>query len=143
MIGAYASATRAQVRSTLVILRHFRAFLASDCLYMRDPFEIEAWRDGAQRLDKPAALVRLRWMVLVAILRKGGWIEDVHSRELSPGLNHRGQFPRYRTGDAQRHLSQLADRINRPRVIVRPRELGEWATYFMRRIPDRFTTEAD
>ena len=141
--AAYAGSSREAIGATLGLLRHFRAFLASSCAEMRDPFEIAMWRDGASRLNKAAARARLRWLVLIAILRKGWWIEDAHSREHAPGLNHRGAFPRNRTGDAQRHLRQLADRINSPRLIVRTSELGEWKPYLLRRLPHRFTNKWD
>lgn len=134
--GAYQDATADQIRATVALLQHFRAFLASDCAEMRDP--ISGWADD--RLTKDQARRRLAWLVNVAILRRAGWIEDRHSREIAPA-NHRGSFPRRRTGDAQRHLRQLADKINRPRLVVRPRETGEWCDYLSGRIPGRFTDE--
>lgn len=142
MTGAYNIATREQVTATLGLLRHFRAFLNSRCTQMRDPFEIDMWRDGATRLDKDAAARKLRWLVLIAILRKAGWIEDIHSREHAPGLNHRGKFPRFREGDAQRHLNQIAYRLNAG-VVVRERELGEWAPYLLARLGDRITRNGE
>src|SRR3990167_2346171 len=139
MTGAYASASRSAIVTTLSLFRHFRAFLASSCTEMRDPFEVVAWRDGAARLTKAQAAHKLTWLVRIAILRKAGWIEDPHSREIAPAFNHRGIFQRYRTGDAQRHLAQIAARLNTPRLVVRDAELGEWSGYLLARIPYRIT----
>jgi len=44
-------------------------------------------------------------------------------------------------GDTYRHLRQLADRINTPRLIVRPQECGEWRGLIASRIPDRLHRE--
>jgi len=144
MIGVYSGLSHDAIAATANILRHFRAFLASSYREMRDPYEITAWGAGARHLDKPTAQRRLTWLIRVAILRKAGWIDDVHSRELAPAMNHRGRFPRYRTGDAQRHLYLLARNINQPRLIVRQRELGEWASYLRRRLPpERFNDVSD
>ena len=57
--GMYSTFSSNQVRATLAVLRHFQAFLASPCREMRDPYEIDDWRDGATRLDKPAAQRKL------------------------------------------------------------------------------------
>lgn len=133
--GAYAANSREEISGTLGALRHFRDFLRSPYDRMKDPFCESGTLDHAQ------AAHRLRWMTRVAIMRKAGWIEDAHSREHAPSLNHRGAFPRNRTGDAQRHLRQLADRINSPRLIVRTSELAEWKPYLLRRLPHRFTNK--
>ena len=134
------TSTPEQIRGTVALLRHFRAFLASPYQRMRDPYDRATWGNLAETLDHPAAQARLTWLTRVAILRRAGWIDDAHSRELAPGLNHRGIYPRYRTGDAQRHLGQLAARINQPRLIVRRQELGEWSGYFSQRLTRRLTT---
>jgi hypothetical protein len=75
------------------------------------------------------------WLVDTAINRRAGWPEDPHARVTvnAPTLT------RKMTGDAERELRQLADRINTPRLIVRERELGAWRRYLMRRIPNRIT----
>jgi hypothetical protein len=137
-MNTYATATHGQIHATLALLQHFRAFLASPCTAMRDPLQVDEWRDGSDRLTKAQARQRLTWLVHVAISRKGGYADDTHSREISP-LNHRGTFPRKRTGDAQRHLGQLAGRVNTPRLRVYLSELGEWRT-LAERLPHRFST---
>lgn len=73
------------------------------------------------------------WMLDMAINRRAGWAEDPHARHT---VNAK-VMPRFATGDAQRHLAQIAHEINTPRLIVRERRLGEWRTYMMKRIPDR------
>lgn len=140
-MSIYTQQSPESIRATVALLRHFRAFLRSDYAEMRDPFEIESWGAAADRLTKPQAQRRLTWLIQIAIQRKAGWIDDPHSREIIPGFNHRGKLPRFRTGDAQRHLHQLAHRINQPRLIVRPTELGEWGTYLRRNLPARFEQE--
>lgn len=132
MTSAYAAASHVEIAGARGALQHFRDFIASPIDRMRDPFDGEA-------LTHDHARQRLHWLLRVAILRKAKWIEDRHSREHAPALNHRGAFPRFRTGDAQRHLLQLAARLNTPRLIVRESELGEWKAYLMRRIPRRIT----
>ena len=76
------------------------------------------------------------WLVDMAINRRAGWVEDPHSREC---VNAK-RLPRKATGDAQRHLLQLAYRINTPRLIVRLPELGSWKGYLAGRLPKRFTS---
>lgn len=94
MSGAYLAAKPGEIRATLALLRHYRAFSASDCQSMRDP--TTGWH-GVE-LDKPAAAHRLRWLVLVAINRKAGVPEE-------PGGGHR----------AQRRLAAMREREIRER----------------------------
>jgi len=81
------------------------------------------------------------WLLDMAIGRRAGWVEDPHARGIVQPV--RGQLPRKATGDAQRHLMQIAHRVNTPRLIVRPPELGEWRRYLERHLPDRFTRPED
>ena len=53
-----------------------------------------------------------------------------------------GRLPRKGAGDWQRHLRQLADRINTPRLVVRETELGEHH-WLLTRIPRRITRRGE
>jgi hypothetical protein len=111
-MGAYSGQRHDAIAATLALLRHFRAFLASDCREMRDPYEVAEWRDGASRLDKPAAQRKLSWLVHVAINRKAG-IPDAP-------MNHKGTYarkhlPGYQT-DLRRDVYRLQDIRRRVRV---------------------------
>lgn len=77
------------------------------------------------------------WLVDMAINRRAGWVEDRHSRTCYDGK----KMPWKATGDAQRHLIQLAHHINTPRLHIRPSELGEWRKILMARLPNRFHTD--
>lgn len=130
---AYVRSTPAQIKGTLAELRYYRAFLASDCTQAKDPRD----RLFGERLSKAEVERRLRSMIHCAINRKAWERDDSTTFYLTYRLNHRWKQPRYLTGDAQRHLRLYAYQINTPRLIVRP-SLGEWTTYFQRRIPGRF-----
>lgn len=84
----------------------------------------------------------IAWLVLTAINRRAGEVEDRHAR-VSGVLNHRGKLCRFQTGDARRHLEQIAYRVNSPRLRVYAHELGEWSRYLTRRMPDRFVALGD
>lgn len=118
----YLGQTHQAIVATLATLRHFQAFLASDCRVMHDPYE----RNFPVELNKRQAERKLHWLIQVAINRKAGVPES------------RG---RYDTDDSQRHLRLLAQCINTPRLIVRRTELGEWGRYLLARIPERFWME--
>lgn len=81
------------------------------------------------------------WLLDMAIDRRAGWLEDRHSRDICQPVN--GKAPRTCGGDAQRHLAQLAHKINTPRLLTRPSELGAWGRYLEARIPERFTYPDD
>jgi hypothetical protein len=80
------------------------------------------------------------WLLDMAIGRRAGWVEDPHARGICMPVN--GKLPRKATGDAERHLCQLAHAIN-SNVRVRPSELGEWRSYLLSRLPGRFTFPED
>lgn len=97
--GVYLAQPPGAIRATLALLRHFKAFLASDCRAMRDPTH-ETWRgshDGPE-LDKAQAAARLRWLIDVAVNRKAG-VPD------NPGNGNR----------ARRRLSDMRTRAIRER----------------------------
>lgn len=75
------------------------------------------------------------WLLDMAINRRAGWAEDPHAFGSCQPVN--GKLPRFATGDAQRHIRQIADRVN-ARIVVRATELGEWKRYLTARIPERF-----
>ena len=81
------------------------------------------------------------WLLDMAIGRRGGWLEDRWTRGITQPVN--GKLPRFAMGDAQRHLYQIAQRVNTPRLIVRRTELGEWGRYLEERLPERFTSPGD
>jgi len=120
--GTYLGQPPDRIRATLRLLQHFRAFLASTCTEMRDPYDHQ-WREAAQRLTKGQAQRKLTWLVHIAINRKAGWADDGST-----------------VSDKERHLRQLAYRLNTPRLIVREDELGEWRAWIMARLPERITT---
>jgi hypothetical protein len=80
------------------------------------------------------------WLLDVAIGRRAGWVEDPHSRGITIPVG--GKLPKKATGDAQRHLYQIAYRVN-DRVRVYRSELGEWGTYLDAKIPDRFVRRGE
>ena len=75
------------------------------------------------------------WLVNEAINRRAGWLEDRHTRGTVRPVA--GRFPRKAAGDWQRHLRQIAWRVNTPRLIVRESELGEHR-WLLARMPHRF-----
>lgn len=75
------------------------------------------------------------WLVDMAINRRAGWVEDLHSRTCYDGK----AMPWKATGDAQRHLIQIAHDVNTPRLTVRLQRLGEWRKWLAKRLPERFT----
>jgi len=81
------------------------------------------------------------WLLDMAIGRRAGWVEDPHSRGICMPVN--GKLPKKASGDMERHLVQLAARINTPNLIVRPSELGSWRSYLLSRLPGRFTNSED
>lgn len=86
------------------------------------------------------------WLVNVAINRRAGWPDDpTHSRGSCQPVRRNGIriYPPKARGDEFRHLRQLADKINTPRLIVRISELGEWRKLLMARIPKRFYSPED
>lgn len=86
------------------------------------------------------------WLVNVATNRRAGWPDDpTHSRGSCMPVYRRGIriYPPKAYGDAERHLALLAATINRPRLIVRVSELGEWSKLLLSRIPNRFYTAGD
>jgi len=94
--GAYIDQPHAKIVATVATLKHFRAFLASNCDWMIDPYS--SWtRD---EINKAQAQTKLTWLVNVAINRKAG------------------------VPDAQRdwELWRLSRAVNTPRLIVRDRE---------------------
>lgn len=78
------------------------------------------------------------WLVDMAIGRRAGWVEDDHAHGITMPVA--GRLPKKATGDAQRLLSQLASRVNTPRLVVRETELGEWRGWLTARLPNRFTS---
>lgn len=132
--GAYSGQSREAIAATLGLLRHFRAFLASDCREMRDPFELAEWRDGASRLDKPAAARKLGWLVNMAISRKGGRCLPINDSAAGGVLNHRGKPARKWSADYQRGLMQDAYEVNRPRLVIRGLRTPELQRRFAERI---------
>jgi hypothetical protein len=82
------------------------------------------------------------WLLDMAIGRRAGWVEDPHAFGIVEPVK-KGKLPRAATGDAQRHLAQLAHRVNTPRLRVYRSELGEWGPYLTRRLPDRFVNPGE
>ena len=80
------------------------------------------------------------WLVNEAINRRAGWLEDRHTRGTMRPID--GRLPRKAGGDRQRHLRQLAWRINTPRLVVRETELGEHH-WLLTRIPHRITRRGE
>lgn len=80
--GAYGRSTPEQVRATLRLLRHYRAFLASPCTEMRSP---EQWGVYYNKADVER---RLAMFLHVAINRKAG-IPDL------PAFNPRWENTHY------------------------------------------------
>jgi hypothetical protein len=82
------------------------------------------------------------WLVNQAINRRAGWVETPHG-DTSRGTTQPvgGRFPRKAGGNYLRSLRQLAHRINTPRLIVRPAELGEHR-WLLDRLPHRFEVDA-
>ena len=81
------------------------------------------------------------WLLDVAVCRRGGYLDDPHFFAVAQPV--KGKMPRKAQGNEQSHLRQLADRINAPRLIVRPQELGSWRKWLEARIPERFTRPED
>lgn len=79
------------------------------------------------------------WLVNQAINKRAGWAEDTHF--VGSCLPVNGKLPRKARGDDYRHLRQLADKLNTPRLIVRPGELGEWRGLILKRLPNRIYTD--
>jgi len=132
----YSTASHSAIVATLRLLQHFRAFLASDYREMRDPYEVEYWRDGATRLDKIEAQRKLTWLIQMAISRKGGSCLPINDATAGATRNHRGQAARKWSADYQRGLLQDAHDVNRPRLIIRQLRTRELATRFARRIAE-------
>lgn len=132
--GAYAGQAPGAIRTTLGLLRHFRAFLVGSCREMRDPFEVADWRDGATRLDKPAAQRKLAWLVHMAINRKGGECLPINDSASGASRNHRGRPRRKESADYQRGLLQDARELNTPRLIIRQLRTPELARHFRSRL---------
>ena len=99
--GAYLGQNPKAIAASRALLAHFRAFLASDCLEMRDPTQPH-WLDI--RLNKAAAQRKLTWLVNMAVNRKAG-VPDVRGRKQDP--------------DYLRGLGHDAWQANRPRLVVR------------------------
>jgi len=81
------------------------------------------------------------WLVDMAINRRAGWLDDPWTFGTTQPVQTRDglRLPWIiADGNAERHLRQLAGRINTPRLRVYESELGEWRTYLMRRLPNRF-----
>lgn len=79
------------------------------------------------------------WLVNMAINRRAGWPDDPgFTRGSAMPVN--GVYPKRASGDSYQHLRLLADRINTPRRIVRPGELGEHR-WLLKRLPERFTID--
>ena len=80
------------------------------------------------------------WLLDMAIGRRAGWLEDPHSFGICAPVN--GKLPRMANGDTERHLLQIARRVNGPCRVYRS-ELGSLRRYFARRLPDRFSDYGD
>lgn len=130
----YANLPHDSIVATLRTLQHFRAFLASECGQMRDPYQVADWADGADRLDKAAAQQRLTWLVNMAISRKGGSCLPINMATAGASLNHLGKPCRKEDADYQRGLRQDQNEINYPRLIIRSLRTPELATRFAERI---------
>ncbi len=76
------------------------------------------------------------WLVDMAINRRAGWAEDPHAFGSCQPV--RGKLPRYATGDAQRHIGQLAYEINSRARVMEQRIGSPWRGYLLRALPDRF-----
>lgn len=75
------------------------------------------------------------WLVEQAINRRGGFVEDPHTRGSCLPVD--GRLPRKARGDWQRHLRLIAREVNTPRLIVRMSRLGEHQ-WLADRLPHRF-----
>ena len=121
MQPGYPDATPEKIRGTIETLRRLR--------------EARAQGYRGHLVTDPS------WLGHMAINRRAGWIEDPHFRGTAvaaPGA----RVPRRATGDAWRHLRQIAGEVNTPRLIVRKQRLGEWGPYLLARIPERFEEAA-
>lgn len=84
------------------------------------------------------------WLIHMAINRRAGWPDDPTTSRGS-AMPVCGRYPKKAAGDyGFRHLQHLAAKINgRPRLIVRPGQLGGWRKLLLARIPDRITMPDD
>ena len=119
--GAYVNQHPLAVRATIDLLRRCQAARAAG--------------HSVYLTTDPA------WLVTMAINRKAGWLEDLHTHASCMPVG--GKYPRKAEGDAQRHLRRIAHEVNTPRLIVREQTLGEWRGLIMARIPHRITTAED
>lgn len=78
MSGAYLGQSHQSIVATLILLRWFKAFIASDKSKANDP--IAGWGHYLRREDAPR---KLRWLVNVAVNRKAG-IPDYRGRRDDP-----------------------------------------------------------
>jgi hypothetical protein len=109
-------------------------------IYLRNCISLRSRGAKVCFVHDPAQLVN------VAINRRAGWPDDpTNSRGNCRPVYRRGirVYPPKARGDEERHLRQLANMINTPRLIVRVSELGEWRKLLLSRIPNRFYTSED
>jgi len=92
------------------------------------------------------------WLVHQAINRRAGWPDDPsHSRGSAMPISTRirctliraSRYPPKAMGDLYAHLKLIAREVNTPRLRVHRQRLGEWETYLLRRIPERFAVEEE
>lgn len=78
MTGAYIGKPHAAIAATLATIKHFRAFLSSNCRIMHDPYS--GWMKN--ELTKEQAQKKLTWLINVAINRKAGIPDHVEHWEV-------------------------------------------------------------
>lgn len=117
---------RSQIRATIEELKRLRA------------------RRVAMAMEGliPEVLLNPAWLVDIAINRKAGWPEDPGYHGSAMPLPD-GSYPPKAQGDRLRHLTQLAHKINTPRLIVREGDLGDLRPLARKRFPGRITWADD
>lgn len=114
-LPVYLGQPKANIAATVATLRYFRAFLASDCVEMVDPYS--NWMRN--RLTKTTAARKLTWLVNMAINRKAG-ITDSET-----------DWPTMR----------LARDVNTPRILLRERAYMDVPAKYRARVAHRFSND--
>lgn len=122
-----------RISNTLRILQHYQAFLASPCSRMRSPLD----RFGFTFLSKEEAAEELRWLVHMAVSRRGGACLPINDSVTGASRNHRGAPCRKESADYQRGLLQDAADLSRSRMRLYFLRTPELRTRFAARITRR------
>ncbi len=114
--GVYLNQEARCIRSTVSLLKHFKAFLASKATRMKDPYS-----EFGVYLNRDQATNKLRWLIHVAINRKAGrpdvpgrkYASDYQARLLRDAgrvrdkLKHRVVIHQFETREVERRLGHL------------------------------------